>query len=267
MGRSTISKRSGTARRHTGFPRDFRAYRAAVSATITASIVARIASIAATVAVLIGCGIPDLAYLEPPTLGTVTDFPATVTFLHSTDNNTDSFSGYELYYKIYAPAAGDERFQADRAAIVDASPGAVGATIAGRGYLRIHRLPDDGRAFDGKPVLNVPPADRGTRFTVTVEFQQVAQTGAAASWDAAEARNVLLLRNQSALGNPTPPIGFAEEDFSPTHADLPGLELDERGLMMGLVVVSYGTDFVTGLFGELYSAAIVPERPLRIFAQ
>lgn len=251
LGRSTIRSRSSRAGRW----RDF--------ATHTGAAVLAV--------LLIGCGIPELAYLEPPTLGTVTDLPPRVTFLHSTDNNTDSFSGYELYYRFYDPGTGDAQFQADRTAIENASPGAVASTIAGRGYLRIHRKTDDGRTSDRKPVLSVPPADRGTPFTVTLAFQHggqtdAAQTGAVASWTTEVAdREVPLVRNQAALGNPTPPIGFTEEDFAPVHADLSELELDDRGLMMGLVIASYGIDVVTGLFGELYSVAIVPEKPLRIF--
>lgn len=230
---------------------------------------ATVAGIAAAIAALlmVGCGIPEFAFLDPPTLGAVTDLPPTVTFVHSTRNDTDSFAGYELYYKFYEPDTGEGQFQTDRTAIENASPGAVASTIAGRGYLRTHRRIEDDRTSDRKPVLNVPPTDRGIPFTVTIALQQTGQTGAVASWTAAEPRQVELVRNQSTLGNPTSPVGFTEVEFEAGHADLAGLELDDRGLMMGLVIASYGIDFATGSFGELYSQAIVAEKPLRMFFQ
>ncbi len=220
------------------------------------------------VVLLAGCGIPEFAYLAPPIPGTVTELPPTVTFSHSVDNDTDSFFGYELYYKFYDPETGEQPFQADRTAIQNAAAGVVASTITARGYRRIQRLDSDAR-----PTLAIPALDGAIPFTVTLRFQQepepepqTPQTGAVASWTGDAKRQVALVRDQAALGNPTPPLGFTEEDIVPgVHLDLSGLEPNGLGLRMGLVIVSYGVDFATGRFGEIYSTAVVPENQLRIF--
>ena len=52
-----------------------------------------------TIAIM-GCGIPQIQYLAPPTSNDSVD-NGTFMFFHNTDNNIDQFLGYDIYYKFY----------------------------------------------------------------------------------------------------------------------------------------------------------------------
>ena len=202
-----------------------------------------------------GCGIPQFVFLAPPVLGEVTALPPSLTFSHSPDNDTDSFLGYELYYKLYDPNTAETAFAGDRSAIRSASAATVVTTLGARNYRRVHAP-----GSDLKPVLRVTIAERGQAFTIALAFQQESPTGGVATWSAGTVREIPLVRDQRFLQPPTP-VGFTASALTPaTYPDLPARpEPDAGHFLMGLAVVSYGIDFVAGTFGELYSTAIVPE--------
>ena len=201
------------------------------------------------------CGIPQLAYIAPPIPGIVRTLPATIDFRHDQRaNDIDSFLGYELYYKFYDPGAGS-LFDADRAVIEAASPGAVASTITARGYRRVERIPDE------KPSVPFGATERSEEnLIVTIRFQQGSPTGARAEWGT---QVVDLVRNQTILNNPRPELGFREQDLAiGTHGDLPSTDFPFLG--MGLAIVAYGIDYITNTFGELYSTAVVPFATVQI---
>ena len=53
-----------------------------------------------TITTIIGCGIPQIQYLAPPTGNNSVD-NGTFIFFHNTDNDIDQFLGYDIYYKFY----------------------------------------------------------------------------------------------------------------------------------------------------------------------
>jgi hypothetical protein len=212
-----------------------------------------------------GCGIPQFPVLERPVLGAVTQLPALVPFAHDPRNNTDSFLGYELYYKFYDPdtaAAGGVQgeFEADRAAIENASPAGLPIAATSRRY---HRVFTEDQAGGDPPALRIASALRGTPFQVTVTFPETSASipDAVARWGG-ETR--ILVRDQNLLGNPPDPVGFGPGDFVPgTHADLPD-SLSGGDVEMALMIVSYGVDFANGTFAPVYSPATVTNQLLRI---
>jgi hypothetical protein len=219
-----------------------------------------VVAVAATLLGVAGCGIPQFVFIAPPVLDDVVEIPPTMTFHHDPANDTDAFLGYEVYYKFYLPATAAGHFTDDRAMILNASPGTVITTLAARQYRRVHVL-----GSEAKPLIRITPQERGVEFTIRLEFQQESHTGGVARWSAATPRVVELVRDQRALGLPTPPVGYTRGELSPQTAypDLPGSP-DRDHFQMGLAVVSYGIDYVTGTFGELYSTAIMPEDSLQM---
>lgn len=215
-----------------------------------------VSALAIAAAVLIaGCGIPQFVFIAPPVLGVAEPVERTMTFGHSEDNDLDSFLGYEVYYKFYDPAA-TAAFADDRLAIRNASPGIVTTVLRTRGYRRVHERDATGRR---PPLIPVVGDERRQRFSVLLEFHQDPPTGAVASWSVVEPRRVELVRDPAVTL--TPQVGFTPSELTPgTPPDLPGTpEPDQGRFLMGLAVLSYGIDYVTGTFSELYSTAIVPD--------
>ena len=204
---------------------------------------------------IVGCGIPQFVFLAPPVLGEATVLPPTLTFSHSPDNDTDSFLGYEVYYKFYDPNTADGEFATDRTAIRNASAGTILTALSGQGYRRTHA-----EGSDRKPLIPVTGGERGQGFTIVLEFQQQSPTGGLARWSPVTPRAIRLVRDR----NLPSPAGFTAPELTPaTYPDLLPRPVPDVGyFLMGLAVVSYGTDFVTGTFGELYSTAIVSDHLL-----
>lgn len=227
---------------------------------------AAVAALCATVLVA-SCGIPEYVFLAPPVLRDVTSLPPVVTFAHDTVNDTDSFLGYELFYKFYDPAITDApaALSADRTAIESAPPGSVTTTLASRGYRRVYTS-----SVQSRPALQVAAAERDQPFTVTLAFPDTpASTDpAVASWDPGTPALVALLRDQAALASIAGgPYGFAPGEISGAHPDTPTLAVGPGTVEMGLAVASYGTDYLTGSFAEIYSTAIVADQLLQVAYQ
>lgn len=210
------------------------------------------------------CGVPQFVFLAPPELGSVSSLPPTVSFAHDELNDIDSFLGYELYYKFYDPAAGDvtAAFSADRSAIEAATPGSVVSALGSRGYLRVYA-----GASAAPPALTVTLAERDEAFSVSVIFpaSPASTDDAVATWNAFDERTVVLLRDQEALGNPLVPAGFTPSEITSADGDTP--DPLPATLEMGLAVATYGIDYITGTFAELYSTAIVADKLLVVSYQ
>jgi hypothetical protein len=230
--------------------------------------------LAAAVLLATACGIPQFVFLAPPVPGTVTSLPPSASFTHDDVNDTDSFLGYELYYKFYDPGLADVTgaFRSDEVAIESAAPGSVTATLDARGYRRVYAgtigAGDAVTAETRSPALTVGDSERDQGFTVSVTFPQdsASTEHASATWNAGSSRSIVLLRDQAALGNPaTNPRSFLPADIDAADADVPGLPAAPEGTIeMGLAVAAYGTDYVTGTFSEIYSTVLVVDQLLLV---
>lgn len=217
---------------------------------------------------LSGCGIPQFVFFAAPELSTVTELPATIDFVHDVENDSDSFLGYELYYKFYDPddvPAYEAAFASDRNAIEAASPGAVVSTLQSRSFFRIY----SGIAGTS-PTLTVPTADKATAFTFRISFADDAiptDVDATASWTASTTFDATLLRDLTQLGTQSA-VGFAPEDVDPSSDnDMPtGLGVPVSAtIRMALVALAYGVDFETGTFATIYSQATVASPTIQIY--
>lgn len=215
-----------------------------------------------------GCGLPQLPLLDPPELAEITALPATVRFTHDPRNSDESFAGYELYYKFYDPdttvtGGVQAEFEADRDAIEGAAPGNAVTTARSRGF---YRVTPGGTENDQPPTIRVAPALRETPFEVTISFPDSGTPGAetVATWDGF---SQLLLRDPNAPRTTPEELGFSADDLEPgVHGDLPA---DPEGgtLQTALMIVSYGTDFITGTFAPIYSSGIVTDQLMEVIYQ
>ena len=215
-----------------------------------------------------GCGIPQIVFLAPPTIDSVTSFPAQVTYAHDILNNTDSFLGYEFYYKFYAPDGAETQFSADSTAILAAGPQQVPGTLTNRGYRRVYT-----DASGQTPALRIEAADRGDEFAFTVEFPFTSPgpppTDALLT-SSIIAEPMVLRRDQLFLGTAGEKrFRYTDISSNPRDADVPeGLDpLLEPTLRVGFVALAYGIDYVTGSFSSVYSEARVTGQLLEIYYQ
>lgn len=225
----------------------------------------RAAATLGLVILLSGCGIPQVVFLAPPILGSVTELPPTVTFEHDTANDTDSFLGYEVYYKFYDPDTSSSdgvegELASDRSTIQSAAPGNAVSILRDRGYRRIYTS-----RFSDTPALRMSQADRGASFELALDFQQPETAHAVATWDAGSPEEVELYRDQNLFSNPQTPVGFQRDQIVAGHEDVPDTIAPGRtAIRMGIAVTAYGADFVTGTFAEVYSTAVVTDRLLDV---
>jgi hypothetical protein len=222
-------------------------------------------------ALLTACGIPQIVFLAPPEIGTVEPLLATVPFEHDPENDTDSFLGYEVYYKFYHPETEEgvdgQAFSSDRAAIIGSSPTSVSAVLASRGYSRVTGTEDPAEPpSSNRPLIEIGASERGVPFSVTLEFPS--SESATARSDGIATGPIYLSRNDDYWPSPSEPLGFESTDVAPgAQADLPDDPQPLDYYLMGIAVVAYGIDYVTGTFAAIYSTADVTPNPLRIVYQ
>jgi hypothetical protein len=107
-----------------------------------------------------GCGLPVFVTLSMPESVGFSEGQFTFKSVLNS-NNEPEFRGFELYYRIYS-----------RDAIPDIDLKSREELIA-RGFRRVSRISDRKNALD-KPLIYIEPGDRGTVYTVTVDFSDLA---------------------------------------------------------------------------------------------
>ena len=218
--------------------------------------------------ILASCGIPEYAYLAPPVLESIQQSPPVFRFSHDASNNdTEMFLGYEIYYKFYNPMLDYAQLNVllggDYAAISAASPSSMDSVLVSRGYHRMDGIAGGQIEIGQKPVLRIDPADKDTAFVVTLGVPDIGgipdvNGGLVAQWAGTPGGEVTLLRNQALLGSDgDETFAKADIDLSPRDADVPdGLEsYIGVTLPMGIAVVSYGINLET--FTQVYSTEIM----------
>jgi hypothetical protein len=223
-------------------------------------------AVAATAA-MTSCGIPQYVFLAPPVLSVVTELPPVATLTHDAENDTDSFAGYELYYKFYDPDADyTVTFAQDRMAIENAGPTQVVSTLDTRGFYRIYR-----NASGSSPTIEISSLERTGSFAIQIAFapSPADADDGVATWDVVGPQTTILLRDQNALGNPVTALGFSPADIVPSSdPDMPeSIAPTGNVIRMAIVAFAYGTDFVTGTFANVYSEPSITDRTLAISFQ
>jgi len=130
---------------------------------------------------LTGCGIPQAAYLEPPTFnGDVNNANVSfkVTFYNFPNNNPNIFQGFQIYYKLYTESEFNSSWASDKTAILTQSD------LSKNGYARLYEgldNPGDPSTVGSvKDLLNLLPVDTANKdsiFSITVDFSNDQPTG------------------------------------------------------------------------------------------
>jgi hypothetical protein len=223
---------------------------------------------------LLGCGIPSVGFVAAPEEGSVRiDQPLTsprIEFGHNRVlNNTEDFSGYEIYYRLYDDGDDDQTgYEDDRDSILaePVQPGTV--RLRERDYRRV--VAGDQETVDGQspPLILVPNTAKGIDFTVSVSFQPGAQvepeeaeisylSGVVSRSSFPAARSIEQPGTQQ-------PKGFLLGEYNTaTDVDLAHFNRDideviENGdLFVALYVLGFGIDGAT--FQPLYSRPVFLE--------
>ena len=209
-------------------------------------------------------------FLARPTQASAIELPPSVTLTHDAENDTDSFSGYEFYYKFYDPSDYLTAFSSDRTAVENALPSQVIATLASQGFYRA--FAEDGT--NARPAVSITSDERDIAFEFTLTFAPTSASTtdpAMVEWDATGPQSAILQRDQTQLGDPEPPLGFLPADLTPTDSsenlDMPAGITTTDPLRMAIAILAYGIDFTTGTFATVYSQATVVDRALQINTQ
>ncbi len=150
---------------------------------------------AALVAVLLstaGCGLPDAYYLSPPNVPAPTGSLVNSFVILPTDHSSEpDFRGYELYYKLYSPATPPVADQ-NLGTAATTSTTTVDALMTASGFLTLCRGPvvsapatalpqavaqDTSSETRNVPLILIDPSDRGSSFSITINFNPVNQLG------------------------------------------------------------------------------------------
>ncbi|TVQ22578.1 MAG: hypothetical protein EA382_11875 [Spirochaetaceae bacterium] len=210
-----------------------------------------------------GCGLPQFILLDPPTDFQVFALDASVTFFNNPENDPDSFLGYELYYKFYAPATVDTQFAADLSAIGGAAAGSMPGIVTQRGFRRVLGVGQG----TSSPLIRISATDRSSSFPITVLIDtNLAQLSAGVvTWDPPTGPPVTI----TLLRNLVTPKVFRPDTYVTSgpgrDADIPAGDYSTKDLPMALVVVAYGVDFTT--FQPLYSQPVMASPHLRLVVE
>ena len=244
----------------------------------------RIPWLVAILALVVSCGIPTspfLGSLDREDVVWSVFAPPSVTFAHNvTDNSTENFRGYEIYYKFYqyTPAPLEGEFGADRAVLDAAASGSGKSTVEAHGFRRVWEAGD---IVGAPPLISIAPSESATAFDVELIFPD--KISALLPPDPvppdptipAPASALFLGGNVELVRDPqggTEPTGktFESDDIStdPNDPDVPaGISPTDDRIHIAIVILAYGIDFTGGTFGSIYSDPFMVEEPLEIILQ
>ena len=199
------------------------------------------------------CGIETYPYLFPPTVPRIPLYSEPLfEFRNDVRNDVDYFEGYELYYKLYAFAAGEGAVQAEEDA--ESLAEEEGPTyIESIGFSRLDPFEPEAEETEPSPLplLSLRAADRGdSELVFQIDFAGVREDLPRSLYgDLSFGRTVTDSEGESEFR------GFAPDEFLEGDSDLPE-EFDPEAdttVYVALCALSYGNDIVTFNF-NLYSA-------------
>lgn len=189
-----------------------------------------------------GCGIDDYPYLYPASGVSGTDsMPAY--FSHNTGNDSASFLGYEIYYRIYESAADAASDGATIQANWDTvSPDTVVQRMKSLKYVRVI---DE---YAGQmPLVSVDPADTANDIFVSLTFDLV---GAGSIKNELVETPLIIRRNAKDASNAYRTFGDLEKDSDDPDCKYADSTTEPDKAYLRSYVFAYG---LSASFGDLYS--------------
>ena len=221
-------------------------------------------------ALLAGCGIPRVGFVAAPPLDSVELQDALssprIEFDHNSElNDTDDFSGYVLYYRLYDRAASDTDYVEDEEFILNEPVQPGTDRLESRDYRRVVAANESAVDAQTPPLLLVPPRLKGDSFTVRLSFQPGSQANpeeANATYPSDGTPSPIQIPLARSVEEPgsQQPKGFLLGDYNTaTDKDLSRFEdiagvIDSNELFVALYVLGFGIDGLT--FQALYSRPV-----------
>ena len=190
-----------------------------------------------------GCGIDDYPYLYPASGVSGTDsMPAY--FSHNTGNDSASFLGYEIYYRIYENAADAVSDGATIQANWDTvSPDTVVQRMKSLKYVRVI----DEYVGQQMPLVNVDPADTANDIFVSMTFDLL---GAGSIKNELAETPLSIRRNAKDASDAYRTFGDLEKDSDDTDCKYADSTTEPAKAYLRSYVFAYG---LSASFGDLYS--------------
>lgn len=194
------------------------------------------------------CGLESYPYLSPP--GLLPHLGSDVFRFNSvTDNDTDVFVGYELYYKFYQTSSGTQ-LVSDNFEIANGT-NRQDIRLKDAGYRRIRNGAGDP---DGKPLIYLELAQKTADFEVRIDFSD--QGSAKIEFDGIAKADIPILRGvKDGSGNYK---DFSSADLDVDDDDLAALNINEGAFEVDIAIyaLSFGR---YELVKDVYSEPILLE--------
>lgn len=119
---------------------------------------------------IISCGISDVPSFLPASISVTT--PGVIAISHNTKNTSDSFAGYEVYYKLYL-TDNITTISSDRSYITDTIRKPTPSIITGRKFRKLIPVSFNGAEFTSLEFSQVPllkPANKSSSITYYIDF-------------------------------------------------------------------------------------------------
>ncbi len=176
-----------------------------------------------------GCGLNDYPYIYAPEVSALTGSSGNIKIYNRSDNDSDVFQGYELYYKFYNKA----NFKAENAAdynnlfsVEEPEP----SDLANLGFKRINTVNNT----DSKtpyPMIPIDYNDRDESFVINIDFTYIASD----TIPTVDYNNTKLYRVVTDPADTDYYKSFIYDDMSESDSDVPVADVT-----LSLFVFSYG---------------------------
>jgi hypothetical protein len=190
-----------------------------------------------------GCGIPNYAYLEPPTLDDKFFEDRIASFYSAMENNPDIFKGYQVYGKFFSNSEiGSTTISTQR-------------ELENQGYDKlVTPLDADGNSWRHSPLILLTETEKGESIRFTFDFTGD-NPGSASGYNTKISYSGKEVSVARLLNTATPIKNFSEADLIPDDreddpidggdlpSDFPSPEVvGDLYLYLSIYIVSYGTD-------------------------
>lgn len=196
-----------------------------------------------------GCGIKSYPYLAPPGDSAISEpleNDQLFRFINYTENNTNYFLGYEIYYKFYSSEPGTSLYESETAQLELTD---TYDKLISFGYRRLYNRED---VYE-KPLIPIDPELADQAIPIAIDYRFLTETLYPVI---SYAENTIeAARYITGTGDLQETIyNFDSTHISSEYSDIPStiFKSDTDTLYLSLYVLSYGKYEV---FNELYSAA------------
>lgn len=220
------------------------------------------------------CGISDIPLLQSANVSVIA--PGVFKIDHNTANTSDSFTGYNVYYKLYY-AYNITTVSSDNSYLTDTTKNPTPGLITGKGFRKLRTVSFNGASFssfnddDSEVTLSPRPKSNSQTYYIDLSAGIESYTGAANDGDyisgisndygfqalLIDGGNTTFLQRQGNGGAIYPFFDTVNKSYIKTQSDIAAM-LDSNfangnNLIIVIAVIPYGIDFVNvqRIYGDI----------------